>query len=134
MRAAVYARYSSEQQSAASIPDQVRLCRRLCEDRGWSIVEVFADEAISGATHLRPDFQRMQQMAMRGGFDVLVAEGLDRLSRDQEHIAGLYKRMGYLGVRIFTKLKERSANCISGSVARCPHSSCASSLRRRIAV
>ena len=103
MRAAIYARYSSEQQSAASIPDQVRLCRRLCEDHGWRVVEVFADEAMSGATHLRPDFQRMQQMAMQGGFDVLVAEGLDRLSRDQEHIAGLYKRMGYLGVRIITK-------------------------------
>jgi site-specific DNA recombinase len=103
MRAAIYARYSSEQQSAASIPDQVRLCRRLCEDRGWTVVEVFADEAMSGATHLRPDFQRMQQMAMQGGFDVVVAEGLDRLSRDQEHIAGLYKRMGYLGVRIVTK-------------------------------
>jgi site-specific DNA recombinase len=102
-RAAIYARYSSEQQSAASIPDQVRLCRRLCEDLGWQVVEVFADEAMSGATHLRPDFQRMQQMAMAGAFDVLVAESLDRLSRDQEHIAGLHKRMGYLGIKLFTK-------------------------------
>ena len=102
-RAAIYARYSSDQQSAASIPDQVRLCRRLCDDHGWSVVEVFADEAMSGATHLRPEFQRMQQTAMAGGFDVLVAEGLDRLSRDQEHIAGLHKRMTYLGVTLFTK-------------------------------
>jgi site-specific DNA recombinase len=103
MRAAIYARYSSDQQSAASIPDQVRLCRRLCEDNGWSVVDVFADEAMSGATHLRPDFQRMQQLAVNGGFDVLVAESLDRLSRDQEHIAGLHKRLTYLGVKIFTK-------------------------------
>ena len=102
-RAAIYARYSSDLQSAESIPDQVRLCRRLCDDHGWTVVEVFGDEAISGATHLRPEFQRMQQMAMAGGFDVLVAEGLDRLSRDQEHIAGLHKRMTYLGVRLFTK-------------------------------
>ena len=35
MRAAIYARYSSDQQSAASIPDQVRLCRRLCDEQGW---------------------------------------------------------------------------------------------------
>jgi site-specific DNA recombinase len=67
------------------------------------VVEVFADEAMSGATHLRPEFQRMQQMAMNGQFDVIVAEGLDRLSRDQEHIAGLHKRMTYLGVSIVTK-------------------------------
>ena len=31
MRAAIYARYSSDQQSAASIPDQVRLC----DEQGW---------------------------------------------------------------------------------------------------
>ena len=103
MRAAIYARYSSDQQSAASIPDQVRLCRKLCQEQGWTVVEVFADEAMSGATHLRPGFQRMQQQAMAGTFDILAAESLDRLSRDQEHIAGLHKRMGYLGIRIFTK-------------------------------
>jgi DNA invertase Pin-like site-specific DNA recombinase len=45
----------------------------------------------------------MQQLAMNGGFDVLVAESLDRLSRDQEHIAGLHKRMAYRGIQIFTK-------------------------------
>ncbi|TDQ53189.1 DNA invertase Pin-like site-specific DNA recombinase [Phaeovulum veldkampii DSM 11550] len=103
LRAAIYARYSSDMQSAASITDQVRICRRLAEERGWQVVEVFADEAISGATHLRPGFQAMQQAAMTGRFDVLVAEALDRLSRDQEHIAGLHKRMRFLGVEIFTK-------------------------------
>jgi DNA invertase Pin-like site-specific DNA recombinase len=45
----------------------------------------------------------MQQLGMAGGFDVLIAESLDRLSRDQEHIAGLHKRMRFLGVEIVTK-------------------------------
>jgi site-specific DNA recombinase len=102
-RAAIYARYSSDQQSAASIPDQVRLCRRLCEEQGWTVVDVFADEAMSGASHLRPEFQGLQQMALQGEVDVIVAEALDRLSRDQEHVAGFYKRMTYLGVKIVTK-------------------------------
>ena len=103
LRAAVYARYSTDMQSAASITDQIRICRRVAEERCWQVVEVFADEAMSGATQLRPDFQRMQQLAMAGGFDVLIAESLDRLSRDQEHIAGLHKRLRFLGVEIFTK-------------------------------
>ncbi len=103
MRAAIYARYSSDQQSAASIPDQVRICRKLCADNGWTVVEVFADEALSGASHLRPGFQELQNAAMKGHVDIVVAEALDRLSRDQEHIAGLYKRMSYLGVKIVTK-------------------------------
>ncbi|MCF8472709.1 MAG: recombinase family protein [Sphingomonadaceae bacterium] len=103
MRAAIYARYSSDLQSSASIDDQVRLCRKLCDDNGWTVVEVFADEAMSGASHLRPGFQELQNAAMRGQVDIIVAEALDRLSRDQEHIAGLYKRMSYLGVKIVTK-------------------------------
>ena len=103
MRAAIYARYSSDQQSVASIPDQVRLCQRLCLEHGWTVVEVFADEAMSGASHLRSGYQQMQQRAMAGGFEILVSEALDRLSRDQEHIAGLYKRLSYLGVRMVTK-------------------------------
>lgn len=103
IRAAIYARYSTEMQSTASIQDQVRLCRKLCDERGWTVVDIFADEAISGATHLRPGFQELQQSAMNGGFEVVVAESLDRLSRDQEHIAGLHKRMRFLDIRIVTK-------------------------------
>jgi site-specific DNA recombinase len=45
----------------------------------------------------------MQQAAMAGRFDVLVAEALDRLSRGQGHISGPHKRMRYLGVDIVTK-------------------------------
>jgi site-specific DNA recombinase len=35
MRTAIYARYSSDQQSATSIPDKVQLGRRLCDEQGW---------------------------------------------------------------------------------------------------
>ena len=103
LRAAIYARYSSDLQSAASITDQVRVCRALCADRGWLVVEVFTDEAMSGASHLRPGFQSMQQAAMNGRFDIITAEALDRLSRDQEHIAALHKRMSFLDVSLVTK-------------------------------
>ncbi|MCV2880370.1 recombinase family protein [Sedimentimonas flavescens] len=103
MRAAIYARYSTDLQNAASIADQVRVCRKLCEANGWQVVEIFADEAISGATDQRPGFQQLLRSAMNGAIDVIVAEALDRLSRDQEHIAGLHKRMAYSGVQIVTK-------------------------------
>ena len=102
-RAAIYARYSTDLQSAASINDQVRVCRKLCADRGWLVVDVFTDEAISGASHLRPGFQAMQQAAMNGRFDIITSEALDRLSRDQEHIAALHKRMSFLDVSLVTK-------------------------------
>ena len=44
---------------------------------------------------------------MSGRIDVIVAEALDRLSRDQEHIAALFKRMNFQGVMIFTKAEGR---------------------------
>lgn len=102
MRAAIYARYSSELQREASIDDQQRICRRLVEQRGWTVTVLHADQALSGTSHLRPGYQAMMMDARAGKFDVLIAEGLDRLSRDQEHTAALYKQLRYLGIPIVT--------------------------------
>ncbi|MCV6826085.1 MULTISPECIES: recombinase family protein [Halocynthiibacter] len=101
-RAAIYARYSTDLQSDASIEDQHRLCARLIEANGWSESKTYADRGLSGATHLRPSYQHLLQDARDGAFDVVVAEGLDRLSRDQEHIAAFYKQMRFLGIPIVT--------------------------------
>ena len=38
--------------------------------------------------------------ARSGAFDVIVAEALDRLSRDLANVALLYKHLSYLGVRL----------------------------------
>jgi hypothetical protein len=102
MRAAIYARYSSDLQSAASIDDQVRLCRKRADTEGWHPIETYADQAMSGASALRPGYQKMLMDARDGKFDVLIAEALDRLSRDQEDIAGLYKQLTFAGVKLIT--------------------------------
>ena len=39
---------------------------------------------------------------MRRRFDVVLTESLDRLSRDQEDIAGFYKRTLFAGIKIVT--------------------------------
>ncbi|WP_332908998.1 recombinase family protein [Paracoccus binzhouensis] len=54
-RAALYARYSDDKQSEASIEDQFRLCREHTARERWQIVGSYEDAAISGAsTILRP--------------------------------------------------------------------------------
>jgi site-specific DNA recombinase len=98
----IYARYSTDMQREASIEDQARVCERLIKDRDWQTYRVYSDQGISGSTHLRPGYQNLLEDARNGRFDIVVAESLDRISRDQEHIAGFHKIMQFLGIRVFT--------------------------------
>jgi DNA invertase Pin-like site-specific DNA recombinase len=102
MRAVIYARYSSENQREASIEDQVRICKERLEREGWNLTATYTDHAISGASRLRPGYQKLLEDARGGQFDIVVAEALDRLSRDQEDVAGLYKQLGFAGVKLVT--------------------------------
>jgi len=101
-RVAIYARFSSQMQSEASIEDQLRICRERAAREGWTVTEVFSDMAVSGASMQRPGVQHLMDAASRGAFDVIVAEALDRLSRDQADVATLFKRLSFHGVKIVT--------------------------------
>ena len=102
MKVAIYARYSSDNQRDASIADQLRICREFAARQGWTVVQEFTDHAISGATLLRAGFQALMRDALNRRFDVVLAESLDRFSRDQEDTAGLFKRLTFAGVNIVT--------------------------------
>ena len=100
-RAALYARYSSDLQSDTSIEDQFRLCREHAKRSGLEIVAEYADAAKSGASLFGRDgaFDLMAA-AQNGAFEVVIVESLDRLSRDQEDLARLYKRLSFKGIKI----------------------------------
>ncbi len=102
MKVAIYARYSSDNQREASIEDQVRVCKSRVRQEGWTLVATYVDRGLSGASVLRPGYQQLLEDAGNAEFDVVMAEALDRLSRDQENIAGLYKRLFYLGITLVT--------------------------------
>lgn len=101
-RVAIYARYSSDLQSDASIEDQIRICRERADREGWAVIGVYADHAVSGASMMRAEIQDLILDARARKFDIVIAEALDRLSRDQEDIAHIYKRLTFEGVRIIT--------------------------------
>jgi DNA invertase Pin-like site-specific DNA recombinase len=77
VRAVIYARYSSEKQRQASIEDQIRTCKARIEADGWDLVATYTDHAQSGASHLRPGYQKLLADGRGGIFDVVVAEALD---------------------------------------------------------
>lgn len=100
-RTAIYARFSTELQNERSIEDQTVLCRSYAERNGWSVVAVYDDRARSGASvYGRDGPMRLMDAAREGKFDLILVEALDRLSRDQEDLAGLWKRLNFLGVEL----------------------------------
>jgi site-specific DNA recombinase len=111
MKAAVYARYSTENQSADSIEDQFRVCERLAERHGFTVVERFSDAAISGGTSERPGYQALLAAARSKQFGVIVAEDTSRLWRN---LAEQWRAVAELldaGVHIVTQdIDTRSEN------------------------
>src|SRR6266567_7208968 len=102
-RVALYARYSSDNQRDASIEDQLRICREKAERENWKVVSAYKDAGISGSSMiLRPGIQMLLQDAQEGQFDLVLAEALDRVSRDQADVATLFKHLSFSRVRLVT--------------------------------
>src|SRR5579871_435748 len=103
LRAAIYARYSSDNQNDRSVDDQIALCRDICKREGWTVAKVFEDRAISGSsTANRPGFKEMMRALEGRGFDVLVSEDMDRIFRDKADYHNARKSFEYHGVPIHT--------------------------------
>lgn len=55
MKAVIYARYSSSAQREESIEGQVKECTAYAERNGYTVIQTYADRAISGTTDKRPE-------------------------------------------------------------------------------
>ena len=79
-RAALYLRVSTDGQT---VDDQRLALEAVCDQRGWEVVEVYADNGVSGAKgrNQRPGLDALLKDASRGRFNVVLAWALDRLGR-----------------------------------------------------
>lgn len=102
MRVAIYARFSSDLQRDASIDDQIRSCRDYAARQELEIIEIYSDRAVSGASLMRSGIQKLLRDAQAGRFDMVISEALDRLSRNQADIAGLYQQLQFRQIQIET--------------------------------
>jgi site-specific DNA recombinase len=68
MAAAIYARYSSENQRPESIDDQISACRKLAKLRSLTILDdhIYADQAQSGARSDRPALAALMAASRAG--------------------------------------------------------------------
>jgi site-specific DNA recombinase len=101
MKAALYARYSTDRQNESSIADQVRVCTEYAQQHSLQIVEQFSDEGISGAAvGNRPGVLKLQEAALARRFDVLLVTDLSRLSRSNGDLSKMIDRFVSRGIRI----------------------------------
>lgn len=105
-RAALYARFSSDNQRSESIDAQVRAMTEYCRQKKIIIVETYVDEARSATTDKRPSFQRMIADSEKKLFDIVLVHKLDRFARNR-YDSAIYKReLKKNGVSLFSVLEN----------------------------
>ena len=95
----IYARYSSHAQRDASIEQQVAECQAYATAHGITILDIYADRAISGKSDQRPAFQKMMRDAGKGRFQYVVAWKSNRIGRNMMQAMVNEARLSDYGVR-----------------------------------
>jgi DNA invertase Pin-like site-specific DNA recombinase len=86
-RVGVYLRVSTDEQT---IDNQREALRAAAEARGWTVVEEFVDDGVSGTKgrDRRPGFDRLLQAVTRRRIDLVAAWSVDRLGRSLQDLVG----------------------------------------------
>ena len=103
-KGAIYARYSSAMQNPRSIEDQLVLCRRRIPDgAAGAEIDVYVDRAETATSmYERDGLHRLLRDVADGLVGFVLAESLDRISRDLADLAGFYKRLQFHDVELST--------------------------------
>ncbi|MCK4947752.1 MAG: recombinase family protein [Candidatus Aureabacteria bacterium] len=104
MKVAIYARYSSENQSEKSIDDQIRVCKKYIKENKMTVEErhIYIDEAISGSIVNRPALQALEKAAENKEFDAVAVDDLSRLSRSNHQMLTLVMKFNYLQIKLIS--------------------------------
>lgn len=103
VRAAIYARVSSEQQAQTqTIVSQVEALQERLRQDGVAVHPelMFLDDGYSGATLVRPALERLRDTAAAGGIERLYVYAPDRLSRKQAYQVLLLEEWRGCGVQV----------------------------------
>ena len=86
MRIAAYCRVSTEkEEQLSSLENQKEFFEQYAERNGDTLVEIYADEGISGKSMAKRDaFLRMLAESENGGFDCVVVKDISRFSRNTQ--------------------------------------------------
>ena len=103
LRVAAYCRVSSNSADQInSYSKQVRAFTELINrNPDWEMVEVFADEGISGTSaETRPEFLRMIQMCELRKIDLIVTKSVSRFARNVKESLEYVRELKLLGIGV----------------------------------
>ena len=104
--AAVYARYSSDNQTEQSIEGQLRVCEEYAQRNDIVIVDTYIDRAMTGTNDNRPDFRRMIRDSAKKHWDFILVYKLDRFSRNKYETAIHKKTLKDNGVKVVSAMEN----------------------------
>lgn len=116
-RAAIYLRISLDHDGDGLAIDRQREdCEAIVTDRGWTLVETYADRSISASdkTTARPDYDRMIRDVDAGLIDAIVCWDLDRLTRQPRQLEDWIDRAEETRLTIVTASGEADLSTDSG--------------------
>lgn len=114
MRAAAYARYSTDKQTNSSIAYQMNRIEAYCKSNNIDIVARFKDEACSGTNTDRPAFQELGRQAKLKLFDCVIVYDISRGSRDVGDWFAFRKAMAILGIDVIS-VEDKLGNLLDPS-------------------
>lgn len=94
-RCAIYLRVSTSMQSLA--PQRLDLIN-FAAQRGWHVIEEYADEAVSGVRDRRPALDRLMADARRRKFEVVLCWRFDRFARSTKMLVDALETFRTLGI------------------------------------
>ena len=99
-KVAIYARVSTDGQT---VENQLLELRAVADRQGWTVVETFTDNGVSGAKgrDQRPAFDALCKGVARRDFDVVAAWSVDRLGRSLQHLVGFLEELRAKDVGLF---------------------------------
>lgn len=105
-RAALYARFSSDNQREESIEAQLRAQHEYCQRNGIAIVHEYLDRAKSATTDNRPEFLEMINESKNQEFDYVIVHKLDRFARNRYDSAYYRRELRKNGVSLLSVLEN----------------------------
>lgn len=101
-----YCRFSSDNQRQESIDAQLRAIRKFCKESNIYLKKIFIDEAQSGTTDKRNDFQKLISESKEGGWDYVIVHKLDRFARNRYDSAVYRRKLKEHGIKVLSVLEK----------------------------